>query len=107
MAFIVSNEAVQRIAFESDAQATEWTDMVGRQIIDIQGQKNYWAENQTQWGYKAGVNTGHGYIEAKVPAKLWMMLTQRDPDLLHDDHKWNKFIHHHKELQVPLPKRHF
>lgn len=107
MAFIVSKPAEAKICFESDEQASEWNTVVTRQIIDIQGQKNFWAENQTQWGAKPGVNTGNGRLEAMIPPKLWMMMIQRDPDLLHDDNKWNKFINSHKELKVELPKRLF
>lgn len=106
MAYVLRNPEAQ-IHFESDAQADTWTDVAAGQILEIQGKKKFWEENQQQWGAKAGINSGNAAIEALIPPKLWFMLQQTQPDLLHDDAKWNRFMRAHSELAVKLPKKLF
>lgn len=105
MKFNISKPAPMPIHFDSDEHCAEWEGQVAKQIVGIQGQKAFWEQNGQQWGVRRGVNSGNGFIEALIPAKLWVLLEHRDPDLLHDDKVWNKFMRGPgRDFKVPLPK---
>lgn len=61
--------------------------------------KFYRAHNR-QWGYKPGVNSGNGKLEARIPAHLLTVLMQHEPDLISDDKRWERFIKAHPEFKV-------
>lgn len=60
----------------------------------------FYREKQRQWGYKPGLNTGHGKVEARIPAHLLTVLMQHEPDLISDNKRWERFMKAHPEFKV-------
>lgn len=94
---------VADVGFGSDEAAAMWEETITDQILAVQDAKKFWEENQQQMGRKPGVNSGHGYIEAMIPPKLWRALERRDPEFFTDPKKWDKLMREHPELRVNMP----
>ena len=101
--FHIAGPAFWDANFGSDDAAIDWSDRITSQIVAMQDYRKFMEENQVQMGHKPGVNSGHGYIEALIPSRLWYMLEKRDPEFFTDPRKWEKFINAHPELKVNLP----
>jgi len=89
MKFHVSTRAAADVGFVDAADAGAWAECIVDQLDASADYKKFMEENQTGLGAKKG-STGHGYLEAVIPAKLWKVLETRDPDLLQDEKKWNE-----------------
>ncbi len=87
MKFHVTTRAAADVGFVDAADAGAWAEQIVEQLDETADYRKFMEENQQGLGKKKG-NTGHGYLEAVIPAKLWKVLETRDPDLLQDDKKW-------------------
>ena len=103
MITIRTSASLKDVGFGSDEAAYEWETRITDQIIAMQDYRKFMEENQVQMGRKAGVNSGNGYLEAIIPAKLWQALEARDPEFFSDPKKWEKFLRAHPEFKLNLP----
>lgn len=92
-------EAKDLVDFELK-NAEEWGKRLELSIDLVHETNKFWRENSRQWGYRPGVNSGNGKLEARIPERLLYVLLQHEPDLLTDDKVWNRFIKAHPEFQV-------
>lgn len=69
-----------------------WADASESEFSHAQDLAAFYAANQRQFGYKAGVNSGHGKVEAVLPQKLVTLLDQQNPGWMDDEKEWNRFI---------------
>lgn len=82
------------------ANLEDWGNQLMHDIRTVSEQNIFFRENHRQWGYKAGVNSGNGQLEARIPAKLYYATLQKDPHFVEDDRAWDTFISTFPGLEV-------
>lgn len=60
----------------------------------------FFRENSRQWGYKKGVNSGNGKLEARIPEYVLYMKLQEDPAFLQDDKSFEKWLNSNPQYKV-------
>lgn len=90
-------EVLQNLELDNAADWWNRIELANDYIVET---NKFYRENGRQWGQKAGVNTGDGKLEARIPAHLLTVLMQHEPDLLTDNKTWDRFIKAHPEFKV-------
>ena len=90
-------EVLQKLELDN---AADWEDRIVLANDFIVESNKFYREHNRQWGYKPGVNTGNGKLEARIPAHLLTVLMQHEPDLILDDKIWERFMKAHPEFKV-------
>ena len=95
-------EAALLTQFDQDGFAMWDKRLLERNGYSI-GFNHFMAENSVQWGHNAGLNSGNGQFEGRMPAELFLALGSEkgpfkgDPDWFKDDKKFYRYLREHPE----------
>lgn len=102
-------QELTRAAYEHEmardrAAFMEWDGKLLKHNSRIVGYNDAMSQEQTPFGYKAGVNSGNGQFESRMSMHLFLALGASrypdDPEWWKDDAKFYGFLREHPELDA-------
>lgn len=83
-----------------EANVISWNLQLDNDVGQIYEDNAFFREYHKQWGHRPGINSGNGQLEARIPAKLYYMMLQKDPTFIEDDKAWDHFLNIFPGLKV-------